>query len=120
MNKAYILGLLLLTSCSHFWRMGCDLESKVTKASADVVARELECSKPEAIQKDLTDLLRSKVDICKEQPQPVSVNSWICKKAGETAIEQVAKKIPAAWECKATKVKDSLKSLVEKACSEPS
>ena len=124
--KILALGLLVtLTNCTTLGKFGCVVEKAVVGGVSDAVVVQLQCKNSAAVEADMYKLFHEQIKIC-EDPIPTkdiqqtSIGSWVCKKAGEVALNQLAKQIPAAWNCSAENAKEKLKGVIESACEKSS
>lgn len=109
---------VVLSSCSTLGKFGCVVEKQVVEISAEQIAIQLQCSDQKAIENDIFTLMRDNVGLCKEDDiQQTSIAGWICEKAGNIALGQLAKNIPVSWKCSAQDAKDKIADIIKSACN---
>lgn len=110
-------GMAFFCGCTK--NIGCALETNLVTGVTPLIASQLQCSNPTAIQADLTDMVAG-LNLCRpvqsdgklHMPQP------ICSMMADLVLGGVAKvAIPNSWGCTAANAKQILKSVIVNACS---
>lgn len=97
---------------------GCKIQESVVEGIVPVIATQLQCSNPSAIEVDLDKIVGS-IGLCKKTSQMKGLPGPICQAIADMVVDSVAKaSIPPAWGCSAANAKELLSQLIVQGCKQ--
>ena len=111
--KVLLIGLALFANQAFAGSL-CDAYDRLVNHSANFLSSSLECTNTAAVLSDV-DTAFGQFGLCQEEPT-VSEETF-CSKLATIVIEEIAVKVPEAWECSLTTLSDNVRTDLEKLCS---
>jgi hypothetical protein len=115
---SFAIGILMVLSQAACTSPGCKIQESVVEGLTPVIAANLQCSNPQAIEADLNKVIGG-IGLCKKTSQMKGLPGPICQMIADLVIEGAAKiAIPSSWGCTAGNAKELLSTLIVQGCKQ--